>query len=151
VAVRLDTGEPDEGLFNLTPLIDMVFLLLVFFLASTTFLKEEVELDLTLPEATTGQPAKESHLMVIHIGKDGAVTVDGRAVTAEGLRQKLVAAAARHKDQEVLIKGDTRVEFGTVAKVFDACLAAKLTAVSIGAQPVAEPGPLEALPEAGGR
>jgi biopolymer transport protein ExbD len=136
--VRLDVGEPDEGMFNMTPLIDMVFLLLVFFLASTTFMKDEVEMDLTLPEATTGKPAVESHLMVIHVGKSGSITVDGRAVTIEGLRQKLASAAARRKDQEVLIRGDTRVEFGTVAKVFDACLAAKLTAVSIGAQPALE-------------
>ncbi len=149
--MRLDTGEPDEGLFNLTPLIDMVFLLLVFFLASTTFVKDEVEMDLTLPEASSGKPAQESHLMVIHIGKAGTITVDGRPVTVEGLRQKLVAAAARHKDQEVLIKGDTRVEFGTVAKVFDACLAAKLTAVSIGAQPTSEPAPGEAPAEGSGR
>ena len=47
--MRLDPGAADDSGFNLTPLIDMVFLLLVFFLSSTTFAKEEIEMDLTLP------------------------------------------------------------------------------------------------------
>ena len=55
--MRLDPGESEDRAPDLTPLIDMVFLLLVFFLASTTFAKEEVELDLTLPEARSGSDA----------------------------------------------------------------------------------------------
>lgn len=133
--MRLDPPrESDEGL-NLTPLIDVVFLLLVFFLAATTFAKDEVEMDLVLPEAQSGAPKQEGHLMVINVASDGRLTVDGREVTLEALRQKLRAAASRNKDQEVLIRGDTRVQFGLVAQALDACLVARLTRVAVAAQP----------------
>ena len=73
--------------------------------------------------------------MVINVARDGRVLVDGREVTVEALRQKLKAAAARDKDQEVLIRGDRKSQFGVVAQVFDACLLAKLHSISIVARP----------------
>ncbi len=138
--MRLDTEEINEESIDLTPLIDVVFLLLVFFLVSTTFAKDEVEMDLELPEATSGQPAGDSHLLVINVRQDGALSVDGRQVTKEALKQKLRAAAERDKTQEVLIRGDTRVHFGRVAMAFDACLAASLKRISIAAQPMSDSG-----------
>ena len=138
--MRLDLGEEDEGSFNLTPMIDMVFLLLVFFLAVTTFTKEEVDMSLTLPEATHGKARGESRLLVINVARDGSMTVDGRPCSMESLQQKLRAAAARNKDQEVLIRGDTLAHFGEVSRALDACIGASLRKVSIAAQPVKEPG-----------
>ncbi len=133
--MRLNVDETvDEG-FNLTPLIDVVFLLLVFFLVATTFADDEVEMDLELPEATSGEPSSSGHIIVVSVARDGKMTVDGRLVTLDGLRQKLRAAATSNREQEVLIRGDTRVQFGMVAKAFDACLAAELRRISIAAQP----------------
>ena len=134
--MRLDPGPADDAPVNLTPLIDMVFLLLVFFLASTTFAKDEVEMDLTLPEATSGEASDDGHLMVINVKRDGTLTVDGRSMTIEGLRQRLRAVAARNRDQEVLIRGDDRVHFGVVAQAIDAGQAASLEHVAIAAEPV---------------
>ena len=133
--MRLDPGESEDRAPDLTPLIDMVFLLLVFFLASTTFAKEEVELDLTLPEARSGSDANDGHLMVINVGRDGGITVNGRELTMEGLRQRLASTARRNKEQEILIRGDTDVAYGVVQNVFDACRSAALTRVSLGAKP----------------
>jgi biopolymer transport protein ExbD len=132
---RLQT-EREEGL-NLTPLIDVVFLLLVFFLAATTFSSEEVEMELNLPEATTGESAQESRLLTINVREDGSISVDGRVVSMEGLAQKLRAAAARDRKQRVLIRGDTRAQLGVAVQAFDACRAASLRSVSIAALPVA--------------
>ncbi len=145
--MRLDTDDSEERGIDLTPLIDVVFLLLVFFLVSTTFAKDEVEMDLELPEATSGKPASANHLLVINVGQDGTMSVDGRKVTKEALKQKLRAAAERDKTQEVLIRGDTRVHFGRVAMAFDACLAASLKRISIAAQPLSAAG----LSGSGGR
>ncbi len=140
--MRLYREEAAENSIDLTPLIDVVFLLLIFFLAATTFSKDEVEMDLTLPEARSGEAGASSKLLVISVSKEGQLLVDGRSVTTEGLQQKLLAAARRNKDQEVLIRGDRKAQFGLVAQVFDACLSASLRAVSIGAVPI---------PTAGGR
>ncbi|MHC4921682.1 MAG: ExbD/TolR family protein, partial [Planctomycetota bacterium] len=87
--MRLDTGDPDDGGINLTPLIDVVFLLLIFFLTATTFSREEVEMDLELPEAASGEPAAGEQTIVINIGRDGRLVMNGRGVTEEALHQKL--------------------------------------------------------------
>ena len=131
--MRLDTGEEFEGAISLTPLIDVVFLLLIFFLTATTFSREEVEMDLDLPEAASGKAGGGEQTIVINIGRNGRIVMDGRTVTQEALHQKLRAAAARNRDRQVLIRGDTQARYGIVAKVFDACLLAKLRSISIGA------------------
>ncbi len=132
--MRLDPGgDTEDGGLNLTPLIDVVFLLLIFFLTATTFQRDEVEMDLELPQSESGEPAGESQVIVINVAEDGRVLVDGREVSFEALGQKLKAAAARNKDQEVLIRGDRKTQFGVVARVFDACLLAELRSISIGA------------------
>ena len=136
--MRLDTGEEIEGGISLTPLIDVVFLLLIFFLTATTFQKDEVEMDLELPQAASGEPSDETEVIVINVASNGKLLVDGREVTVEALKQKLKAAATRNKDQEVLIRGDRKTQFGVVAQVFDACLLAKLHSISIGADPLDE-------------
>ena len=139
--MRLEVDElTEEQGFNLTPLIDVVFLLLVFFLVATTFAEDdEVEMDLELPESTSGAaPESAAKLLVISIGSAGTLHVDGRPVTLDGLRQRLGAEARRDRDREVLIRGDTRVHFGSVAQALDACQAVKLRRISIAALPAAE-------------
>lgn len=133
--MRLDKDDPGDDGINLTPLIDVVFLLLVFFLAATTFSRDEVEMDLVLPESQSGAKGKGGHLMVINIKTDGTITVDGRDVTMEGLRQKLLAAARRDRSQEILIRTDSRSQFGLFAQAYDACRVAKLQRVDIAAIP----------------
>jgi len=134
--MRLDPGEDPAEALNITPLIDVVFLLLIFFLSATTFQKDEIEMSLDLPEAASGQQGAQSRVIIINVARDGRLLVDGREVSVEALQQKLKAAGSRNKEQEVLIRGDQKAHFGLVAKVFDACLLAKLTSISIGAQPI---------------
>ncbi len=135
--MRHDAGEDDRedvGI-NLMPLIDVVFLLLIFFLAATTFAREEVELDLRLPEAKSGRAGAAQRPIVVNLLADGRLSVDGREVTLEALRQKLDAAAARDKDLAVLVRGDRNAQFGTSLAVLDACRLAKIGKVDFAALP----------------
>ena len=85
--MRLDAGSEEEAVVNLVPLLDVMFLLLIFFLVSTTFTKDEVDMNLVLPEARSGAPAESGNLLVINVAQDGAITVDGRQVaTMEALQ-----------------------------------------------------------------
>jgi biopolymer transport protein ExbD len=110
-------------------------LLLIFFLAATTFATEEVELDLRLPEAKSGQAGKANKQLIINVSQDGTLTVSGRAVTMEALRQKLVAAVARNKEQAVLVRGDKAAQFGVGLQVLDTCRLAKIKKVDFAALP----------------
>jgi biopolymer transport protein ExbD len=131
--VRLDRVDEAEEPMNLTSLTDVVFLLMIFFLCVTTFSRDEVEMDLSLPSSGTGKAQEEAHPIVINVRQSGELVVDGRVVTVEALRQKLLAAARRNKDQEVLIRGDIAVQYGVVANVLDACRAAALRQIALGA------------------
>lgn len=134
--MRLDLDDADEELgINMTPIVDIVFLLLIFFLTVTKFAQDEVQMDLRLPEAESGVEAKNAHPLVVQVYADGRMTFDGREVTLEALRQKLVAAAARDHQQAVLVRGDKQAQFGVGLQVLDACRLARLGKVDFAALP----------------
>ncbi len=137
--MRLDDDDDDanrDDVMNLTPMVDVTFLLLVFFLAATTFANDEVELDLRLPEARTGQAGELGHQLTVNVMADGRILVEGREVTLEALRQKLVAAQQRDQKQSVLVRGDREAQFGLGMQVLDACRFARITKVDFAALPV---------------
>jgi len=133
--MRLEDDGDQEGGINLMPLVDVVFLLLIFFLAATTFASEEVELDLRLPEAKSGESGKADRQLIINVSQDGSLTMGGRSVTLEALRQKLVAAVRRNKEQAVLVRGDKEAQFGVGLQVLDTCRLAKIKKVDFAALP----------------
>ena len=133
--MRLEDDQDKDGGINLMPLVDVVFLLLIFFLAATTFATEEVELDLCLPEAKSGEAGKSDQQLIINVSVDGTLTMSGRPVTMEALRQKLVAAVARNKEQAVLVRGDKAAQFGVGLQVLDTCRLAKIKKVDFAALP----------------
>jgi biopolymer transport protein ExbD len=132
--LELDDGDDDPGI-NMTPMIDMTFLLLIFFLAATTFAKDEVELDLRLPEAQSGVDGDTAHPLVISVLADGRIMLGGRETTLPALQQQLQAAAGRNREQGVLVRGDKLAQFGVGLQVLDACRLAKLGKVDFAALP----------------
>lgn len=134
--MRLEEADDDPGIgIDLTPMIDVVFLLLIFFLAATTFANDEVELDLRLPAASSGQRGQGDAPLVVNVFADGRLAVGGREVTFEALKQKLRAAADRDPEQAVLVRGDQQAAFGLGVQVLDACRLAKLRKVDFAALP----------------
>ena len=135
--MRLDLDDRDEdSAINLTPMIDIVFLLLIFFLAATTFAREEVSMDLRLPEAASGTESNASTPLIVQLFADGRMTYEGREVNFEALRQKLLAAGARDRTRSVLVRGDKVAQFGLGLQVLDACRLAELGKVDFAALPV---------------
>jgi biopolymer transport protein ExbD len=134
--MRLDLDEAEETYdMNLVPMLDMVFNLLLFFLAATTFARVEVEMDLKLPESRSGAEGKEGHALIVNVFADGRLVVEGRPVNLEALRQKLEAAKARNREQSVLVRGDRAAQFGAGVQVLDTCRLAKISKVDFAAMP----------------
>lgn len=132
--MRIRTPEDgDEPALNLTPLIDVVFNLLLFFMLATTFLTPERSLDVELPQAragrTQGEAARE---IVLSVTRDGGVLLAGRRVDFGLLERELRAAAARDPRTPVTIRGDRRVEHQAIVRVLDACRLAGLANLSLG-------------------
>jgi biopolymer transport protein ExbD len=112
----------DGASIELTPLIDMVFLLLIFFLVATTFHQTEREMQVALPHAAFAGPISTSlREIVINVDQDGGIIVSGRTVDADDLRSIIEQAVAVNPDQKVTVRGDRRAAYGNVARVLDIC------------------------------
>ncbi len=120
---------------DITPLVDVVFLLLIFFMVTTTFARHQ-EIDLDLPRARTGQTAEEdAERIIITITARGELTVQGEAVPVRGLKDRLQAAAGGVRDPLVTIQADREASHGRVIQVLDAARALGMTRLMIASEP----------------
>ena len=118
----------DEGelVIELTPLIDVVFLLLIFFMVSSTF-KDEAQLALSLPESSAEAGVVTQAIDVV-ISADGLYHIDGELVAAAGeigadveaLKQFLQKAAAGNSEPAVVVAADKNASHGAVVKLLEA-------------------------------
>ena len=110
---------------ELTPIIDMVFLLLIFFLVATTYQQSEREMKIALPDAEAAGPiTMQLREIVVNVTTPGEVFVSGRQVTLDELRQIIADAVASNPAQKVSVRGDRNAAYGAVARVLDVCKAA---------------------------
>lgn len=120
------TSEPVS--LNLTPLIDVVFLLLIFFMVSTTF-DQSSELDLQLPEAVNGQSSDQPAALKVEVPETGLVYLNGSPV--DDLPSSLASFLSQNKAPDhVAVIADERARHGQVTQVLDALAGAGLTQVS---------------------
>lgn len=122
MAVQISKGRAFESL-NLTSLMDVVFLLLIFFLVATQFAEEDEELAVVLPNASEARPQIEQPAaIVINIDKDGNYFMRHERLTAGEVDQALQHAKADNPlQQTVNIRADKRVEFDSVVQVLNLC------------------------------
>lgn len=109
---------------ELTPVIDIVFLLLIFFLVATTFQQTEREMQIALPEAESGGPISVTlRELVVNIQADGAIIVGGRNVSPEDLRAIVTEAVDANPEQKVTVRADRSATYDRVVGVLDVCKA----------------------------
>ena len=119
-----------EG-FQLAPMIDVVFLLLCFFVASQIFSQWETEIDVTLPTARSGEiPERLPGEIIINILQNGEVVVNSQVLDDQGLESLLHRIVRLFPGQQVLIRADRDTAYRHVVKVLDACRLADIWNVS---------------------
>ena len=128
-----DESASEEMTLNLTSLIDVVFLLLIFFMVATTFLDPEREIDLDLPEAESStMPEEAPDQIVINVVEDGRISLAGRTVDRDGLLASLRQAARVSPTTPVTIRGARLVAHERIVAVMDACGVAGLSNLAVG-------------------
>ena len=135
MAVRIHKGA-SLGSLSLTPLIDVVFLLLIFFLVATRFEQEERDMDINLPRASAAQPtiAPQKELFV-NVTKDGQFVVDGRELSLENLQERLTDAYRSNPGQQrVIIRADRESRTANLVAVMDACNRANIRNYSVATE-----------------
>jgi len=119
----IQIDEPQRGVsIELTPLIDMVFLLLIFFLIATTFHQTEREMQIALPASASAGPISTAlREIIINVDADGAIVVSGRRMTLDDLKTLVQEAVAGNPDQKVTVRGDKSTAYANVVRVLDVC------------------------------
>lgn len=113
-------SSDEEININITPLIDIVFLLLLFFVLTSTFdIKEERSLDINLPEASSGAEIKTDSFFKIFINEKNEIYVGSKVVSIEELQTETQKAIKNGISERTGILADRKTEHGTVVKVMD--------------------------------
>jgi biopolymer transport protein ExbD len=117
---------------NMGPLIDMVFLLLIFFVVTTSFVKE-AGIDVQRSTAATAEVKQHGNIM-IGVTREGEIFMEGKRVDVRSIRPLVERALAEDPDSGVVIVVDKRCETGVVVKVMDQCRLAGASNVSLAAK-----------------
>lgn len=108
--------------FQMAPMIDVIFLLLCFFIASQIFSQWETEIDITLPTAETGEvPKRLPGEIIINILESGDVVVNRQKLDGPGLQSLLARIVNLFPGQPVLIRADGKTDYEHVIGVLDLC------------------------------
>ncbi len=119
--IRSHTDNHDVSI-ELTPIIDMVFLLLIFFLVATTFHQTEREMQVALPQAAFAGPISTSlREIIVNVDVDGNIIVSGRTISPQDLQALIEEAVAGNSQQKVTVRGDHRTAYANVVRVLDIC------------------------------
>ena len=125
VAIKKSTAL---GKLNLTPMIDVVFLLLIFFLVATKFEEQERALDVVLPQASEAMPlSSKPKELFVNVSREGRYIVNGQQLDDAALLIALQQAAANNPGrQTVIIRGDKRCPLQFVVSVMNLCNKARI-------------------------
>ena len=114
--------EAETPRIELTPIIDMVFLLLIFFLVATTFHQTEREMQIALPEAASSQALTVAlREIVVNVDAEGEIILNGRNVSAEELGATITRAVESNPEQKVTVRGDRNTVYASIVRVLDVC------------------------------
>lgn len=138
--MKLRRSRKDNVDLDITPLIDVVFLLLIFFMVSTTF-ERESEINITLPEASEEYTETEPEAVTIDVDVQGRVYINDQALVnsqVSTIREAIMNAMMDLKDPNVIIRADAQATHQLVVKVMDAARQAGLVRITFATQRIEE-------------
>jgi biopolymer transport protein ExbD len=131
------------------PLIDILAILLIFFIVTTTFKKPSPQLQINLPESTaaTEAPAPDAEPLLLQVRNEEEIVLDGEPVSVEELPVRLRDAVQAAPDRALALQADREASFGLVVRILDALQEAGIKNIPAFTQPqpaTSEPNPATA-------
>ncbi|MGD2076511.1 MAG: biopolymer transporter ExbD [Thiogranum sp.] len=126
---HLENG--DEADINLAPMLDIVFIMLIFFIVTTSFVRES-GIEVNRPGARTAQPRKNANILIA-LAPSGEIWIDRRAVDIRSVRAVIERLRAENPEAAVVIQGDREANIGLLVRVMDQVRMAGVTNLSIAA------------------
>lgn len=118
---------------NVTPLVDVMLVLLIVFMISAPLMQQGLQVD--LPKANAGSLNETPEQIVLAISKDREVLINGNAIARGSLFSKLTAMKSAKPNIEIVIQGDQNVPYGFVAQVMAEVKRAQINRVGLATQP----------------
>jgi biopolymer transport protein ExbD len=116
---------------NISPLIDLVFLLLIFFMVTTSFVKE-TGVDVNRPTAATAEISENTGIMIA-VSKTGDIFFDRKKTDIRSIRSLVARSLAENPKAQVIIVADTESQTGEVIQIMDECRLSGADSISIAA------------------
>ena len=123
--------EEDNFAMEMTPLIDVVFLLIIFFMVSTVFVDFSRRMDINLPSSKSSIVDEKPKTLEIEMSKDKKIFLAGKPVTFLGLEQALRKLGVKGKKQTALISADKVLPYGEVIQVMGLLQKAGIPEISV--------------------
>ncbi len=127
------SADIEDSAIDMTPMLDIVFIMLIFFIVTTSFVKES-GVSVSRPSASTAQEDKKGNIMVA-IKPNGEIWIDKRAVDVRSVRANIEKLKAESPQSGVVIQADTDSRTGMLVQVMDQIRLAGVSNISIAADP----------------
>jgi biopolymer transport protein ExbD len=133
---NLFQSDDEEPGLPLTPLIDIIFILLIFYISISRMNQADSQLSVRIPTASAGEtPSRTIGDVVINVGQDGTYLVNNQNLDAIQLRDRLARLAAIVPGQSVIIRSDGQAAWDAVCAVLDACALADIWNIKFAVLP----------------
>ena len=129
--MRFRREEEDSFAMDMTPLIDVVFLLIIFFMVSTVFVDFSRKMDINLPTSKSSVVDETPKTIEIQMSKDKEMTLAGKRTTILGLEQALAKLDIKSKKQTAVIRADKILPYGEVIEVMGLLQKAGVVDISV--------------------
>jgi len=128
-----DATEPEGDIINMTPIIDMMFILVIFFALNSVYREEERDIQVNLPASSQGAALSSApKVIVLNVRKNGSYVIGNQQVTLDEVGEKVRGALKEDPEQKVLIRADDQALHGYVAQAVAACRFAGVKEANIG-------------------
>ena len=124
-------GNPAEEGINMAPLIDMVFLLLIFFMVTTSFVKE-TGIEVNRPTAATAAVSKKSSIL-LGVSEQGEIFFEKQRIDIRSVRAHIERSLAENPESSIVIVADQHSDTGVIVRIMDQCRLAGAQRISIAA------------------
>ncbi len=133
--MKFSSRQPEPATLQLAPMIDIVFLLLIFFIVTWQFTRSETELSVSVPTAQEGaDPNRQRGEIIINVLADGTIRVEGQTMDLNQLFEKLAPIAIQYENQPVRMRGDGEATYQRMVEVIDTCQKAGIWNISFATQ-----------------
>ncbi len=128
----LKTADIEEPSLDLTPMIDIVFLLVIFFMVGTKFSDAERQFQIKLPTVSDALPLSElPDEIIVSVAESGELFLGEKLISLKDLEQELIVAHERYQEQAVVVRGDAQGAYQNVMNVLAICHRIGITNLSL--------------------